>query len=77
MRGLEMEWRWERDRGKDVGVTGGSGDCRNKEEKGKKRAILSQVWPQIWGYWVGVLGGGTGTINLVTFPVLWLDTFAP
>jgi len=37
-----MEWRWERDCGKGVRATGGSGDCRNKEEKGEKGVILSQ-----------------------------------
>ena len=35
-RGSETERRGERDCRKDVGATGGSGDCRNKEEKGKK-----------------------------------------
>jgi len=40
-RGSEEEWRQERSWRGGVGATGGSGDCQNKEKKGKKRAILS------------------------------------
>ena len=36
VRGSEGKWKQDRDRQRDIGVSGGSGDHRNKEEKGGK-----------------------------------------
>jgi len=36
MRGSEGEQKGERDWRRNIRVTGGSGDCQNREEKGKK-----------------------------------------
>jgi len=36
----KREWDWRR----DIGVTGGSGLCWNREEKGRKRVILLQLF---------------------------------
>jgi len=37
MRGAERTRKEERDQRGNVGATGGSGDCRNRREKGGKR----------------------------------------
>jgi len=41
MRGSEGEWKGEWDQRRDIGVTGGSRDRRNREEKGKRGDIIA------------------------------------
>jgi len=48
-RGSEGKQKGEWDRRRDIGVTGGSGDCQNREEKRRKKVILSQSAASIEG----------------------------